>query len=142
MYWDTVGNVRRKIFTDAKDCGQLTIICQDGRKYWTILLNNTSAKMIILEIIGGLLVLFLAAQILGATCTFRVDTYFIIRYSRIGCWYQQPFTLGRNWNRNSGSHRIWYIECYCWRQLTSYYKDMEKRTFRYEKLKDAHVLYI
>ena len=25
MYWDTVG----------KDCSQLTIICQDGRKYWT-----------------------------------------------------------------------------------------------------------
>ena len=35
-----------------------------------ILLNNNSAKMIILEIIGGLLVLFLAAQILGRLARF------------------------------------------------------------------------
>ena len=35
MYWDTVGNVRPKDIYRCKDCGQLTIICQDGRKYWT-----------------------------------------------------------------------------------------------------------
>jgi len=35
MYWDTVGNVRPKDVYRCKDCGQLTIICQDGRKYWT-----------------------------------------------------------------------------------------------------------
>ena len=35
MYWDTVGNVRPKDVYRYKDCSQLTIICQDGRKYWT-----------------------------------------------------------------------------------------------------------
>ena len=70
--------------------------------------------MIILEIIGGLLVLFLAAQILG-----RLARFVWIPSS----WLQYASEERRNWNRNSGSHRIWYIECYCWRQLTfTYYK--------------------
>ena len=76
--------------------------------------------MIILEIIGGLLVLFLAAQILGRLARFvwipilsSVIAGLVVGISNHSLWG----------GIGSGSHRIWYIECYCWRQLTfTYYK--------------------
>ena len=69
--------------------------------------------MILLEFIGGLLVLFLAAQILGRLARFvwipilsSVIAGLVVGISNHSLW-----------------EGIWYIECYCWRQLTfTYYK--------------------
>lgn len=34
-YWRVVGNVRPREVYRCEECGQLTILCADGRKYWT-----------------------------------------------------------------------------------------------------------
>lgn len=34
-YWRVAGNVRPREVYRCKDCGQLTILCSDGSKYWT-----------------------------------------------------------------------------------------------------------
>lgn len=34
-YWRVVGNIRPREVYRCKECGQLTILCGNGRKYWT-----------------------------------------------------------------------------------------------------------
>ena len=76
--------------------------------------------MIILEIIGGLLALFLAAQILGRLARF---VWIPILSSIIA-----GLVVGIS---NSGSYRILYIGCYCRRQLTFiYYKRHGKKNLQ------------
>lgn len=34
-YWKVAGDVSPKYVYRCEECGQLTILCADGRKYWT-----------------------------------------------------------------------------------------------------------
>lgn len=34
-YWDVAGNISPKETYRCEDCGQITILCGNGRKYWT-----------------------------------------------------------------------------------------------------------